>query len=107
MSAFMLHENAIVLCLHAGQAKPIMTDQRVKVSGQKIVTQPYPYMISGCVLPPPPTGNGPCVSAQWTSTAMRVKASGLPVLFKDSQALCAPTGTGLNIILTQLRVKVT
>jgi hypothetical protein len=107
MSAFMLHENATVLCLHSGQAKPAVTDQRVKVSGQKIVTQPGPYTISGCTLPPPNAANGPCVTAMWTSAATRVKASGMPVLFKDSQATCAPTGTGVNIISTQLRVKVT
>jgi len=49
--AYLLHENATVLCLHTGQAKPTATDQRVKVGGQKIVTQTAPYTISGCVLP--------------------------------------------------------
>jgi len=107
MSAYLLHENAAVLCLHIGQARPTVTNQRVKVSGQKIVTQPGPYTISGCILPSPPTANGPCVTAQWTSAATRVKAGGIPVLYKDSQATCAPTGTGVNIISTQTRVKVT
>lgn len=107
MSAFLLHDNATVLCLHNGQARPNVTNQRVKVSGQKIVTQPGPYTISGCTLPSPPTANGPCVSAQWTSAATRVKAGGIPVLYKDSRATCAPTGTGVNIISTQTRVKVT
>jgi hypothetical protein len=41
----------------------------------------------------------------WVTAAIRVKASGQPVLLKDSQAVCAPTGTGVNIIVTQLRVK--
>lgn len=103
--AYLMHENATVLCLHAGQAKPTVTDQRVQVGGQKIVTQPAPYTISGCSMPPPPSGNGPCVTAIWTSAATRVKASGLPVLLSDSQATCAPTGTGLNIVFTQVRVK--
>lgn len=107
MPAHLLHENATVLCLHSGQARPMATNQRVKVSGQKIVTQPGPYTIAGCILPSPPTANGPCVTAQWTSAATRVKASGMPVLYKDSQAICAPTGTGVNIISTQTRVKVT
>jgi hypothetical protein len=102
---YLLHENATVLCLHAGQAKPTVTDQRVKVSGQKIVTQTAPYAISGCSLPPPPAANGPCVTATWTSAATRVKASGLAVLLSDSQAICAPTGTGVNILVTQMRVK--
>ena len=107
MSAYLLHENATVLCQHSGQAKPMVTNQRVKVSGQKIVTQPGPYTITGCTLPPPLLANGPCVSAQWTSAATRVKAGGMPVLYKNSQAICAPTGTGVNIISTQTRVKVT
>ena len=83
----------------------MQTDLRVKVSGQKIVTQPAPYTISGCSLPPPPAGNGPCVTANWTSAATRVRASGQPVLLTDSQALCSPTATGLNVVSTQTRVK--
>jgi hypothetical protein len=102
---YLLHENATVLCLHAGQAMPSVTDQRVTVSSQKIVTQLAPYTISGCSLPPPPAANGPCVTATWMSAATRVTASGLAVLLSDSQAICAPTGTGVNILVTQMRVK--
>jgi len=107
MSAFLLHEDADVTCKHRGQATPSVTDQRVKVSGHKIVTLPNLYAISGCTKPSPPTSNGPCLTALWQSTAERVKASGRPVLFKDSRALCAPTGEGVNINSTQTRVKVT
>jgi hypothetical protein len=64
-----------------------------------------PYTISGCSFPPPPSGNGPCVIAQWITAAVRVKAMGLPVLLQDSQALCTPTGTPLNVVVTQFRVK--
>lgn len=103
--SFLLHENATVVCLHTGQAKPVVTDQRVKVGGNKIVTQLPPYTVSGCTLPPPIAGNGPCVTATWITAAQRVKASGQPVLLSDSQATCAPSGTGLQIVLTQLRVK--
>jgi len=105
MSANLLHDGATVQCLHSGQARPAETHQRVKVSGQKIVTQSSVYNISGCTLPT--QSGGPEVTAQWTSAATRVKASGVPVLFKDSQATCAPTLIGLNIISTQTRVKVT
>lgn len=103
--SYLLHENATVLCLHAGQAQPTVTDQRVTVGGQKVVTQSAPYTISGCTLPPPIAANGPCVTAMWMSAATRVKASGLPVLLSDSQATCVPTGTGVNIVMTQVRVK--
>lgn len=105
MSGYFLHQGATVLCLHSGQAQPTVTNSRVKVNGQYIVTQSSPYTISGCSLPPPPTGNGPCVTAQWISAATRVKAGGIPVLLQDSQATCIPTGTGLNVATTQTRVK--
>jgi hypothetical protein len=103
--SFLLHENATVVCLHTGQAKPALPNPRVKVSGKKIVTQPTMYTISGCTLPPPTGGNGPCVTATWITAAKRVKAGGQPVLLHDSKATCAPSGTGLQITLTQLRVK--
>lgn len=93
--------------MHAGQAQPFTTNERVKVNGQHIVTQFNSYSVSGCTLPPPPNGNGPCVSAQWTSAATRVKASNIPVLTTDSQAVCTPTGTGLNILMTLIKVKAT
>lgn len=105
MPGYLLHSGATVLCLHAGQAQPTMTSPRVKVGGQPVVTQPAPYTISGCALPPPPAANGPCVIAQWVSAATRVKTMGQPVLLQDSQAVCTPTGTGLNIVMTQVRVK--
>lgn len=101
--AYLLHENATVLCLHAGQTQPTVTDQRVKVGGQKIVTQTAPYTVAGCSLPP--QAGGPCATAMWTSAATRIKASGQPVLLSNSQATCTPTGTGLNILMTQIRVK--
>jgi hypothetical protein len=36
--------------------------------------------------------------------ATRVLASGQPVLTQTSVAICAPTGTPLNVIVTQTRV---
>ncbi|MBD2261431.1 hypothetical protein [Pseudanabaena sp. FACHB-2040] len=105
MPGYLLHQGATVLCMHAGQAQPVVANPRVKVSGQPIVTQSSSYTVAGCTLPPPTAGNGPCVTAQWITAATRVRASGVPVLLQDSQAICAPTGTGLNIAMTQLRVK--
>ena len=74
------------------------------VSGQPIVTLPTPYVVAGCTFPPPPAANGPCVTAQWVTSATRVTSNGLPVLLFDSQAICAPTGTPLVILSTQTRV---
>ncbi|MEW5958003.1 MAG: hypothetical protein AB1801_09790 [Chloroflexota bacterium] len=104
MPGFLLHLGATVVCLHSGQAQPVTTNPRVKVGGQPVVTQPTSYTIAGCTLPPP-AANGPCATAQWITAAMRVRAGGIPVLLQDSQAVCAPTGTGLIITSTQTRVK--
>lgn len=107
MPGYVLHVGATVLCLHAGQAQPTVPNPRVKVGGQPIVTQTTIYTIAGCTLPPPLVANGPCVTAQFITAATRLTAGGMPVLLQDSQAICAPTGTGLNIVQTQLRVKAT
>jgi uncharacterized Zn-binding protein involved in type VI secretion len=102
----LLHQGATVQCLHTGQAQPVAANQRVKVGGQAIVTQSATYTISGCIEPPPSQGGkGPCVTARFTTAATRVRAGGQPVLLKNSQATCTPTGMGLNILSTQQRVK--
>src|SRR5665809_38187 len=100
MPGFLLHVGATVMCAHAGQAQPTVPNPRVKVSGQPIVTQPTMYTIAGC----PFNVSGapvPCVTGQWISGATRVLASGQPVLLMDSQAICVPNGTPLNIVITQ------
>ena len=74
------------------------------VSGQPVTTQPAPYVVAGCALPPPPAANGPCVTAQWVVGATRVLAGGQPVLVQSSQAICAPTAMPLQVLLTQTRV---
>jgi uncharacterized protein DUF4280 len=104
MPGFLVHVGATVQCAHGGAAQPTAPNPRVTVSGQPIVTLAAPYVVAGCSFPPPPAGNGPCVTAQWVSGATRVTANGQPVLLLDSQAICAPTGTPLLIVTAQTRV---
>lgn len=104
MPGFLLHLGATVLCSHAGQATPTTPNPRVTVSGQPVVTITSPYVVAGCALPPPPAANGPCVTAQFVTASTRVTVAGQPLLLLDSQAICAPTGTPLMIVLTQTRV---
>jgi hypothetical protein len=103
--AYILDQNATVLCMHGAQAQPITTSQRVKAGGQYVCTQSTQHSISGCPYTVPPGSPMPCVMAQWTSFASRVKADGEYVLYTDSQAVCTPNGTGVNVIVSQLRVK--
>jgi hypothetical protein len=104
MPGFLLHLGATVMCMHGGQAQPLVPNPRVMVGGQPIVTLTTPYAVAGCPFVPP-GGTGPCVTAQWVVGATRVLAGSVPVLLQDSQAVCVPTGTGLNVLVTQVRAK--
>jgi hypothetical protein len=103
MPGFLVHVGAQVLCSHAGQAQPTIPNPRVLVSGQPTVTITAPYVIAGCAMPPPPAGNGPCVTAQWLMGTTRVLSNGQPLVVQSSQAICVPTGTPLLILVTQVR----
>lgn len=105
MPGYFLTVSSVVLCAHGGKAQPTMPNPRVKVMGQPTVLLSAPWVVAGCAFPPPPTANGPCVTAQWTVAALRVKSNGVPLLIQDSQALCVPTGTPLMVTFTQPRVK--
>ncbi|HEX6899523.1 MAG TPA: hypothetical protein VF789_07420 [Thermoanaerobaculia bacterium] len=104
MPGTLLHVGATVLCAHGGQAQPTVPNPRVTVSGMPTVTMAAPYVVAGCAMPPPTAGNGPCVTAQWITGALRITSNGQPLLLLDSQAICAPTGTPLIIAATQMRV---
>ena len=103
MPGFLLHVGASVLCSHAGQAQATVPNPRVLVSGQPTVAMSGPWVVADCTFPPPPAANGPCVSAQFVSSATRVSSNGQPLLCQDSQAICAPTGTPLLIVACQTR----
>ncbi|HEY7043072.1 MAG TPA: hypothetical protein VH419_05330 [Nocardioidaceae bacterium] len=103
MPGYLLHVGATVLCMHGGQAQATVPIPRVLVSNQPVVGQTGPYVVAGCSLVPPPIP--PCVSAQWVVAATRVTSGGVPLVLQDSTAVCTPTGTGLQVLVTQLRVK--
>jgi hypothetical protein len=104
MPGFVLHQGAVVLCVHAGQATPVVVNPRVTVSGQPVATLSSVYSVAGCTFPAMSSGAPPCVTAQFVSSAVRVTALGQPLLLQDSQAVCTPTGTPLIIAATQPRV---
>lgn len=101
MSGPVLHVGATVLCLHGGQVQPTVPFPRVRVGGQPVVTQPPPWVVAGCSL----SGAAPCATATWVTGAVRVRAGGSPVLLTSSQAVCAPTGTGVTVVAAQPRVQ--
>ena len=104
MPGFLLHVGATVICSHGGQAQPVVPNSRVRVGGQPIVTLSGPYTVAGC--PFNVSGSPvPCVTANWVTAAVRVRAGGEPVLLQDSQAVTVPNGVPLNVLATQVRVR--
>ncbi len=106
MPGSIVHLGAQVVCVHMGQAMPTTTSPNVMVAGQPAVTLAAPYTVAGCpfVLP---SGTGPCVTAQWVMGATRVTSFGVPLVIQGGQAVCVPTGTGLQVLVVQPRVTVT
>ena len=104
MPGFLLHQNAAVTCSHLGKATPAAVIPNVLVMGQPIVVSTAQWAVVGCTFPPPPAANGPCVTAMFITSALRITSYGMPVLLQDGLSICAPTGTPLIITATQTRV---
>jgi hypothetical protein len=91
-----------VQCQHGGTATATSPLPRVQAAGAPAVGQSSPYTVAGCPFVPP--APGPCVTAQWVVVATRVTSGGVPLVLQDSTAVCAPTGTGLQVAVVQQRV---
>jgi hypothetical protein len=102
MPGFLLHLGATVTCSHLAKAEPMTPNPRVTVSGQPTVTIASTYEVAGCTFAPP-DGNGPCITAQFVTSALRLTSDGQPLLLLDSKATCMPTETPLEITVTQKR----
>jgi len=105
MPGFAVQVGATVLCAHAGQAMPSAPNPRVLVGNQPIVTLSSPFVVAGCAL----TGTvvPPCVTGQFVVGATRVLVGGTPVVIQSGSSVCVPTGTPLQVVVTQVRVTAT
>jgi hypothetical protein len=92
------------LCSHAGTATPTAPNTRVTVSGQPVTTITAPYIIAGCPFTVP-AGPVPCVTGQWLNGSTRVFADGQPLVLTSSASICAPNGTPMTVVATQVRVQ--
>jgi hypothetical protein len=101
----LVHQGAVVICGHGGQAMPTVPNPRVKVSGQATATLAAPWTIAGCSFPP--VSGGPCVTGQWIVGTVRVTSMGQPLVIQGGSAVCAPTGVPLNVVAVQPRVVAT
>ena len=105
MPGYAVQVGATVLCAHAGQATPTAPTPRVLLGNQPIVTMTSPWVVAGCALSS--SSLPPCVSAQFLVAATRVMAGGSPVVIQGGSSTCIPTGTPLQIVVTQVRVSAT
>jgi hypothetical protein len=102
----LIQQGATVLCVHGGQAVAAVPNPRVIASGAPTSVISGPWTIAGC---PgiPPSGIPPCVTAQWVTGTTRVTSNGQPIVIVSGEATCAPNGTPLLPVVTQLRVTAT
>lgn len=102
MPGFLLHQGAVVMCLHGGQAMPTAPNPSVTLMGMPSATITTPWVVAGCpgILPPVP----PCVTAQWLLGTLRVTSFGQPLVVQSGVALTAPGAVTLMPVTMQTRV---
>jgi len=98
----LIQQGATVMCVHGGQASPVMPNPAVTLDGMPTCVLSDPWMVAGC--PGVPSSVPPCVTAQWVVGTTRVTSNGQPLLVQSSQAVCTPAGTPLLVVVTQTRV---
>jgi hypothetical protein len=102
MPGFLIQQAATVMCVHGGQAMPLIPNPAITLDGMPSCLLPDPWIVAGCAGVPPAVP--PCVTATWIVGTTRVTSFGQPLLVQSSQAVCVPTGTPLLPIVTQTRV---
>jgi hypothetical protein len=105
MPGSILTVGSVILCAHGGTVQSPSPFPRVKIDGQPVLLQTIPLTVAGCTFPPPPAGNGPCVTATALMGSVRVRANSMPLLLQSSPALCTPTGTPISVAFAQVRVR--
>jgi len=105
MPGLAVQMGATVICAHGGQATPTTPAPRVQFTNQPAVTMTAQWVVAGCGL----TGTGPppCATAQFLVGATRVTTGGAPLVIQSGTSTCIPTGTPLQVLVTQTRVTVT
>lgn len=103
MAGFLLHQGAVVMCAHGGQAMPSVPNPRVLVMGMPTATISGPWVVAGCPLVPPPIP--PCVTGQWLMGTMRVTSLGQPLTVQSGAAITAPAPGTLLPASMQTRVQ--
>ena len=102
MPGFLLHQGAVVMCLHGGQAMPIAPNPSVTLMGMPSATLTVPWVVAGC--PGIPPAVPPCFTGQWLMGTMRVTSFDQPLVVQSGIAITAPGGATLMPVSMQTRV---
>ena len=99
----LLDAASTVLCPHGGFARAATANDRVLISGVPIAPPSDLYVIHGCQASTS-AGRLPCTLARFIDSASRVRIGGVPVLLRESRAVCEPSGAPATVAVTQSRV---
>ena len=102
MPGFLLHQGAVVMCLHGGQAMPTAPSPSLMLTGMPAATITAPWTVAGC--PGIPSAVPPCVTGQWVMGTLRVTSFGQPLVVQSGTAITAPGGVTLLPVTMQTRV---
>jgi hypothetical protein len=103
MAGFLLHQGAVVMCLHGGQAISPVPNPRVLVMGMPTASIAAPWVVAGC--PGVPLAVPPCVTGQWVVGTQRVTSMGQPLVVQAGAAVTAPGAATLLPVNMQTRVQ--
>ncbi len=88
-----LTADGTVQCSHSGSCTATKKVSKVKIKGAKLIPKSSNVSVSGCSLPPPIAGIGPCVMGQGASQALKkVKSGGKKIASKQTKWTNTPTG---------------
>lgn len=88
MGAKILDTGCTIQCPHGGQATLTTANTKVKVGGNYALLATDVLTISGCSFTVPPGTPMPCLTIQWSAPAVKVMATGQPVLLESSAGIC-------------------
>ena len=105
--AALLNTSSQLQCPHGGMVQITSSNTKAKGGGAFLVRSTDTFVVSGCPFFVGPVAS-PCVTLQWITTGMKVKADSGQVLTRDNSALCkaatqAPQGT---VIINNTQTKV-
>ncbi len=88
MSAAILTEGTVIVCPHGIPAKVTAGGSKLKVFGTTAAVEGDSASVAGCPFTVPGPKPQPCVKAEMTRTATKVKTGGKAVLLKNEADMC-------------------